>query len=200
MNRFEEFLHRLGARLPAADASDAVRIEPARIRQAAVALILREAAGEAEILIIKRAERTGDPWSGHLALPGGRADASDADLLATALRETHEEIGLDLRAGGRVLGRLPLLAPNNPRLPQIEITPFVAVAPAQFALTPNVEVADLFWTSAPGLKRTGRSDEYRMTFGEIVKRWPAYPSAGGPIWGITERILTDFLSHLDDNE
>lgn len=197
MNNFEHLLNRLGERLPPMPAPEDLRIEPERIRQAAVALILRDAGNEPELLIIKRAERQGDPWSGHLALPGGRADATDTDLLATALRETREEIGVDLLDGGRVIGPLPLLAPNNPRLPRIEIMPFVAVAPPQFSLTPNEEVANLFWTSAPGLKRAGLSDEYRMTFGEIVSRWPAYPSSGGPIWGITQRILTDFLSHLD---
>src|SRR5207244_3003698 len=104
-----------------------------------------------------------DPWSGHLALPGGRADAIDEDLLATAARETLEEIGLNLHAGGQFLGRLPKLSPKNPRLPQIGITPFVAIAPPEFDLQFSDEVADAFWVSLPQLKQAGMSSHYTWT-------------------------------------
>ena len=174
-----------------------LRIELERIRQAAVTLLLREANQAAELLIIKRAERDGDPWSGHLALPGGRAELHDTDLLATAARETHEEIGIDLLREGRFLGQLPLIKPANPRLPQIEITPLVALAPPQVSFQLSEEVDDLFWLPIEPLKRDGLSDVYEMKFGDLVKKWPAYPSKLGPIWGITERILTDFLNLLD---
>jgi 8-oxo-dGTP pyrophosphatase MutT (NUDIX family) len=168
-------------------------IEPDRIPQAAVTIILREEEGTAQALIIKRAERPGDHWSGHLALPGGRVEPrTDADLLATAARETYEEVGIDLN-GGSFIGRLPLITPNNKLLPRIEITPFVAVAPAIFSLRLNHEVDSVFWVSICQLKRAGLSDEFRMKIGDVVKKWPAYPSEGGPIWGITERILSSFL-------
>ncbi len=174
-----------------------LRIEAERIRQAAVTLLLREAQREAELLIIKRSEREGDPWSGHLALPGGRAEAQDEDLLATAARETHEEIGVGLLREGSFIGQLPLIKPNNPRLPQIEITPLVAIAPAQLSFQLSEEVDDLFWLPVGRLKHEGLSDVYEMRFGDLVKKWPAYPSQRGPIWGITERILTSFLELLD---
>jgi 8-oxo-dGTP pyrophosphatase MutT (NUDIX family) len=170
-----------------------LQIEPDRIPQAAVTIILREEEGTAQALIIKRAERPGDHWSGDLALPGGRVDPrTDADLLATAARETYEEVGIDL-IGGSFIGRLPLITPNNKLLPRIEIAPFVAVAPAIFSLRLNHEVDSVFWVSICQLKRAGLSAEFRMKIGDVVKQWPAYPSAGGPIWGITERILSSFL-------
>jgi 8-oxo-dGTP pyrophosphatase MutT (NUDIX family) len=68
-------------------------------RQAAVAVILREATNRdagTDILFIKRAEKEGDPWSGHMAFPGGHLEEADADLRAASMRETMEEIGLDL--------------------------------------------------------------------------------------------------------
>jgi 8-oxo-dGTP pyrophosphatase MutT (NUDIX family) len=174
-----------------------IPIEPERVPQAAVSLILREAQGSAQALIIKRAERPGDHWSGNLALPGGRAQVGDADLIATAARETYEEVGIDLLDGGEFIGQLEILAPTNARLPRLEIAPFVAVAPAEFTLRLNGEVARAFWISIAYLKREGRSSSFSARVGDAINEWPAYPSEGGPIWGITERILTNFLALLD---
>jgi 8-oxo-dGTP pyrophosphatase MutT (NUDIX family) len=194
MNPFEQTLRRLEARLtPLAN----LRVAIDRVPQAAVTIILREAREGVELLIIKRAEREGDPWSGHLALPGGRADATDRNLLATAARETQEEIGVNLLDGGRFLGRLPLVDTRNARLPDLEITPFVALAPPDFSVRLNGEVHSTFWVSIDALKRDGASIEYRFQHGDLILKRPAYPSEGGPIWGITERIITSFLSHLD---
>jgi 8-oxo-dGTP pyrophosphatase MutT (NUDIX family) len=111
MTDFELLCQQLSERLaPFAE----LRIEPDRIPQAAVTIILREEEGAAQALIIKRAERPGDHWSGHLALPGGRVDPiKDADLLATAAREAYEEVGIDLLSGGSFIGRLPAITPNN---------------------------------------------------------------------------------------
>jgi 8-oxo-dGTP pyrophosphatase MutT (NUDIX family) len=172
-------------------------VEPDRIPQAAVSLILRDAQGSTQALIIKRAERPGDHWSGHLALPGGRAQIEDVDLIATAARETYEEVGIDLLDGGEFIGQLEILAPTNARLPRLEIAPFVAVAPPEFTLRLNGEVARAFWISIADLKREGRSSFLSMPRDGVIDKWPAYPSEGGPIWGITERILTNFLSLLD---
>lgn len=193
---FEQVRRQLNERL---DPLESLVIGPEHRKQAAVALILRETQDDASVLIIKRAEREGDPWSGHLALPGGRAQPEDPDLLATAARETFEEIGLDLLGGpgSNFLGKLPVLNPRNPGLPETEITPFVALAPPAVTLRINHEVADAFWVSVGNLKREGLSETWSMRFGEIIRKWPAYPSEGGPIWGITERILTNFLSLID---
>ncbi len=194
MNTIETMIQRIEERLmPLVD----LTIDMNRVPQAAVSLILRLNTDQLELLVIKRAERIGDPWSGHLALPGGRASLSDPNLLATAARETWEEIGIDLAREGRFLGRLPLLDTKNPRLPELEITPFVAVAPPVFDIRPNHEVAATFWCPIGPLKREGASIEYKFRYGDVILTRPAYPSEGGPIWGITERILTSFLSYVD---
>jgi 8-oxo-dGTP pyrophosphatase MutT (NUDIX family) len=172
-------------------------IDRDRVPQAAVSLILSETQGAARALIIKRAERPGDHWSGHLALPGGRAQDEDADLIATAARETYEEVGINLLDGGEFIGQLEILVPTNARLPRLEITPFVAVAPPEFTMRLNGEVARAFWISIADLKREGRSSFFSMPENGVINKWPAYPSEGGPIWGITERILTNFLALLD---
>src|SRR5262245_576617 len=194
MTNFEMVRRQLAERLAA---PGHIPVEPERVPQAAVSLILREERGSAQALIIKRAERPGDHWSGHLALPGGRAQVEDGDLIATAARETYEEVGIDLFDGGGFIGQLEILVPTNPQLRLLEIAPFVALAPPEFTLRLNGEVARAFWISIADLKREGRSSSFSMRVGDAINKWPAYPSEGGPIWGITERILTNFLSLLD---
>lgn len=198
MSDFETIRRQLAERLAP---PHTLQIEPERVRQAAVALLLREASAGAEALIIKRAEFEGDPWSGHLALPGGRAEAQDEDLLATAARETREEIGVELLdppgARTRFIGQLPLIAPRNPGLPRIEITPLVALAPPNLTLQLSGEVETAFWVSIPQLKREGPSATYFLRYEDLILKRPAYPTESGLIWGITERILTNFLELLD---
>lgn len=178
-----------------------LRIERERVAQAAVVILLRWMETTPEVLIIRRAERVGDPWSGHLALPGGRAQADDIDLLVTGARETLEEVGIDLLGAPasrqRFIGQLSVIAPRNPSLPEIEITPLVAIAPEEFAIQLSDEVARSFWLPVEELRRSGLSDSYRLRDGGLIRKWPAYPSPEGPIWGITERILTEFISLLD---
>jgi 8-oxo-dGTP pyrophosphatase MutT (NUDIX family) len=174
------------------------------LRLAAVALVLREGLEGPEMLVIKRSETERDHWSGHMALPGGRVEDEDESLLATAAREAFEEVGLDLRAGGEAIARLGTVAPQSPYAPRVSVTPFVFVAPKEYhaaggskGLLLSEEVAAAFWVPVGELKRGGRSAVFRMAFAGVEREWPAYPSQHGLIWGITERILTEFLSLVD---
>lgn len=172
----------------------------AGVRRAAVVVLLRAQRGtdDAELLVIQRAERAGDPWSGHLALPGGRAEPHDLSLLDIALREVKEEVGIDIGQGGRILGRLSTISPLSAPVPKISVTPFVAWAPPEAVVRPDPsEVADAFWLPLGGLRANGRSAEVRRNFRGEERQWPAYPSPKGPIWGITERILTELISLLE---
>ena len=204
MDNFDALCEQVQAKL--ASNKDPSPVDAAA-RQAAVALILRRHVEAAELLIIKRAIRANDHWSGHLGLPGGRWQNDDVDLLATAMRETREEVGLDLAAGGQVLGQLRTLRPRNPLIPQIDVTPFLFTAPAKFhvlrqdeagePLTLNHEVAAAFWVPVEHLQREGLSDAVRFIHEGEERSWPAYPSEYGPIWGLTERMLTNFLELLE---
>jgi 8-oxo-dGTP pyrophosphatase MutT (NUDIX family) len=216
ISEFSEFVAGLRSRVgagvlaPAPGPVEAAGFEPREDRdgetrrQAAVALVLRCGAEGPEVLVIKRSEAERDHWSGHLALPGGRAEAEDENLRATAVRETLEEVGLDLRAGGEVLGRLGAVNPRSPLVPRISVTPFLAIAPREYhaggapkRLVLSDEVAAAFWIPVDELKRGGRSAVFRMAFAGVEREWPGYPSEHGVIWGITERILTEFLSLVD---
>ncbi len=109
-------------------------VTPALASRAAVALILRDGEAGIELLFIRRAEHPQDPWSGQMAFPGGRAETGDADLLATAVRETAEEIGLDLAHAAEPLGALDeVRAMARMRPMDLTIQPFVfrLVTPAE---------------------------------------------------------------------
>ena len=200
---FEAFLERVAARLDPVE-REKVPAAEAGVTRAAVMLLLRPAGGDAagdgagdsaEILFIKRAERAGDPWSGHLAFPGGRAEKRDATLLQIAMREAAEEVGIDARQGGRVLGRLPTLRPLSTRIPSITVTPCVALAPegAVPRLQP-AEVEEAFWMPLAALRKSGHSATVRWEGEGGIRDLPAFASPKGPIWGITERILSQFLA------
>lgn len=195
MTEFDLICQKLVHRLTS---PDHLVIDAGDYEQAAVALVLRNRSGQADVLIIKRAERAEDPWSGHLALPGGRAEATDHDLREVAVRETREEVGIDLNAGGRFLGVMEPLQPVTRRLPLIVVTPLVAVAPPDALIElDRREVDDAFWLPLSELQREGRSESVSYVFAGQTRHWPAYPSPRGAIWGMTERILTRFLALLE---
>lgn len=161
--------------------------------QAAVAVVLRGAEG-LELLLIKRAHHQGDPWAGHMALPGGRRDPADADLLHTAVRETREETDLDLEGQGRHLGRLGLVAPQSVRLPRIAIHPFVFGVPSDAeASVASREVDAVHWVRLADLGDPASRDRVEIRVEGGVREFPCYRVAGEIVWGLTYRILTEFL-------
>jgi 8-oxo-dGTP pyrophosphatase MutT (NUDIX family) len=153
------------------------------------------APGPDRVLLIQRAEREGDRWSGQLALPGGRWSPGDRDLAETARRETREEVGLDL-ADVPLLGVLDDLAPRTPVLPPIVVRPFVYAVSRSLELTLNHEVAGAWWVSFAEFLRPGAYGpvEYHR-YGTLV-RAEGYHLPMGVLWGMTERILTPLLTDL----
>lgn len=166
--------------------------EAAGARPAAVALVLVDGADGAEILLIKRAERAGDPWSGQIAFPGGRQDREDSDLLATAVRETREETGVELAAAER-LGVLDDLVPRTVTLPPVIVRPFVFALARRPVLTTNPEVQRAFWVALALLSEPAVQAQLTLTLSDGVRTFPAYRVGEDIIWGMTERILTPFV-------
>ena len=161
-------------------------------RPAAVALALVEGANGAEVLLIRRAMRPDDPWSGQVALPGGRREPGDRDLLATAIRETREETGVDLRRG-EPLAVLDDLAPVTPVLPPVVVRPFVFALSRRPRLRPNEEVQHAFWVPLDRFAEPGLRREVTLNVRGAERTLPAYVVGEDVIWGMTERILTPFL-------
>ncbi len=165
--------------------------------RAAVTLILRspETGGtDPEVLFVRRARVPGDPWSGHVALPGGRHDPEDADLLETARRETLEETDLR-REREDHLGRLGEIHPRSRHLPSICVTPFVAWMASYQDVHLNHELTGHVWIPVSALS----DPEYRSTLVRetpSVREFPAIDYEGDVIWGLTFAMVEDFLAVL----
>lgn len=162
------------------------------LSEAAVLLALRPTE-PLELLLIERAEKEGDPWSGHMALPGGRRQPGDADLLATALRETTEETGLVVDPGA-VLGELDELRPGARRRFSITVSPWVAVVDpgARLTLAP-AEVETALWVPLPHLASEDAVDELLVELEGEPRSFPALSYQEYVIWGLTHRIIEDFM-------
>jgi len=155
-------------------------------RRAAVAALIHDD----RVLLMKRTERAGDPWSGHISLPGGRHEADDRDLLATAIRETHEELAIDLQ-GARILGSLGALHPRTSGPSGIEVTPFVFATSHAVEPRPSAEAEAAFWLPLE-LARSGAIDgTYAYPGSEMT--FPSWRYEGHTIWGLTMRILGELL-------
>lgn len=167
----------------------------AHLPTAAVAALLRPGTGtDLELLLIRRAQRHGDIWSGHIALPGGRAQEDDASLVETARRETIEEVGLDPRDGGELLGALSPVLPRNPIAPRIAVYPFVWHVPHPPPPTPNAEVAAADWVSVRWLASPDAVTQHVLNFsdGQHVTL-PGISVGSSVLWGITYRIVSELL-------
>jgi 8-oxo-dGTP pyrophosphatase MutT (NUDIX family) len=170
-----------------------IPFEPEMI-PAAVAVILHDGDDGLEVLFIHRAVRAGDTWSGQIAFPGGRREPGDADLLATAIRETLEEIGVDL-SGAERLGILDDLHPRTPVLPPVVVRPFVFALTERPTIVLSPEAQDAFWVPFRALKAPGVRGEITVDHPGIPRRvLPAYTVGNRTIWGMSERILTPLIS------
>lgn len=164
-------------------------------RHAVVAAILRDSPDGVELLLIRRAEHELDPWSGHMALPGGHGDASDASLVATAVREVSEEVSLDLFEHAELLGRLPAVvaAPT-----QLTIYPLVFALELGHEPEPNPrEVQEVVWATLDHLRSPAAVSHYLLDVQQQRHRFPAYDVRGRTVWGLTYRILGALLGTLE---
>jgi len=159
---------------------------------AAVALILHPTEDGIEILFVKRRDDPNDPWSGQIALPGGRRKPSDRSMLETAIRETFEEVGILLDAKRMVLGALPDV--TSSRNPGMLVTPFVALLEEKTPVKLSPELSEYFWASTKDLMEC----EVKVSLqSHETKTVTAYVYGEYVIWGLTARIIESFLKILE---
>ena len=167
-------------------------------RRAAVAVVVADGEQGDEVLIILRATVERDPWSGHLALPGGGSKPEDLSIEDTARRETLEETGIDL-SSSPCIATLSTVTPHSARLSSISISPFVFRYAGDKRVTISYEVADAWWIPVADFQR---EDAWSMIpvqvrdGSSITAR--GFQWRGHTLWGLTERILYEFLARLSN--
>lgn len=165
--------------------------EPGKPRsaEAAVAIMIDPAPEHGSILFIRRTERTGDPWSGQVAFPGGRKRPKDHSLQETAIRETEEEVGIDLKSH-ELLGAL---RPTYARTRRTLVAPFVFQLKSDVRVRHNDEVAESFYIPMNILSSFKIiKSEVHMQSGTL--NVDSYIYRGHIIWGLTFRLINMLLS------
>ena len=174
----------------------AARLPEPLPRQAAVSIVLREPGEGLEVLFIRRAEREGDLWSGHVAFPGGRVEPGEG-LEEAAVRETVEEVGIDLRAGADRLGALDEIpAIGRGRAVGLSIQPWIfALRAAPGPLRFSEEVASATWVRLADLLDPGRLAPFPYVHEGRRLLLPSLDVDGLVIWGLTYRLV-EMLAEL----
>jgi len=178
------------------------REEPAPLvprESAGVAVIFRSLGRGEEILLIRRAEREGDPWSGQVAFPGGMVSAEDGSFEETARRETAEEVGIDLSSNAAAF--LGYMRELKARMREVVVVPCVFKLAADSAVTPNKEVASYKWVPLESLVRKEARSKYLLRRRGAELEFPSLVHGDLVVWGLTERILSAIIrSHTETGD
>ncbi len=161
--------------------------------RSAVAVMLREVEGEIQVLLIKRADKKSDRWSGHMAFPGGRAEKKDMNSRATAIRETVEEIGFQLK-NNQYVGRLSdvMTLAHGSKRPMV-VSPYVFKIEGDPIFKLNHEVAKVIWVPLAFLSSKGNRESMSWTAKGINLQLPCYFYLGHRIWGLTLKMLDELV-------
>ena len=165
-------------------------------QHAAVSLIVVETESGLQLLLIQKAQRKGDLWSGLMAFPGGHRETKDKTLLDTSIRETREEVGIELYAD-MCVAQLSRCAPLQRRLPLL-VTPYVFKSSLLPSVTMNHEVADYIWLSLDALTTHDYLHSQKVQFDQTAVEVPGLLLPSGQfIWGLTFRILCSFIEIVE---
>ncbi len=168
-----------------------------RSGRAAVAIMVREGQEATELLMIRRAIREGDPWSGHMGFPGGRRDPEDRSNFSCALRETEEELGVDLSRWGAPLGELSDVNTGwRKDRPEMLVTPFIFSVSVLPELTPNDEVDDVVWVPLHFLMDEGNREPLKWEWKGQKMETDSYLYDCYRIWGLSLMMIDEMMGLL----
>ena len=153
-------------------------------------LLIEKTHNDLEILLEQRAERTGDPWSGHIGLPGGRIKSSDKSPFDACKREVMEEVGIDLSREGELLGSLTPGFPWN--RPELKVRPLIYRLHKQPILRIGSEVVSAFWVALSELPGMRKQSDVSTRLGP--RTVDSFYVDGRVVWGFTFSVLNELLS------
>lgn len=172
--------------------------EPLPSKRAAVAISLRLGVSGPEMLMIQRAVREGDPWSGHMGFPGGRKDASDATDVACAKRETREEIGFDLDTYGELICQLSDVNTGwRADRPEMLVAPFIFRVDSTPDFELNHEVDDTLWVPFSFLLDDANRSRHQWDWRGEVLESDAFTYDNRLIWGLSLMMIDELLEIID---
>jgi 8-oxo-dGTP pyrophosphatase MutT (NUDIX family) len=160
---------------------------------AAVAIVLSPSEGDLRLLLVKRAERDRDPWSGQVAFPGGRFEPEDKTLVETAIRETREETGVDLNDDSSYMG---FLGPFKAHTGDIYVTACVFLLKHSVTVKVCVEIFSHQWIPVQELLKESVKSSFVFERNGARMEFPSFSYQHYTIWGLTHRILTTLLDPL----
>ena len=163
---------------------------PKQEANAAVAIMLKPTRQNMKILFVKRIENPRDPWSGQIALPGGRFKGIDGNTLRSVIREVDEEVGLKLSANA-IVGMLDVISPSN--MPELNVVPYVAVLEKEDELKLGEEISYAFWAPVSELQKSSVKVNIKSGRPKTVK---AYRYGGETIWGMTAKLIEKLITIL----
>lgn len=161
--------------------------------EAAVALVFRESEGNTEVLFIERAQHPDDPWSGHMAFPGGRRDPTDTTTRGAAERETREEVGVDLTQAEFLGPLVDLEGFRDGKKVGLVISSFAFFHPDPEELVISEEVAEALWVPIEFLWDPSRQIDYSYRDTGSYPGIKVSPSSSHVVWGLTYRMVQNFL-------
>lgn len=178
-------------------AHERVALENIRRRAAVAAVVRPGGALGPEVLLMRRAEREGDQWSGQMAFPGGHLEDGE-DFEDAAIRETSEEVGLDLAQHGRIIGALDEThAYVRARRLDMIVAPIVfELVQEPPPLVHNYEVAETLWAPLAPMMRGERNTELIFEMDGEARSFPGYDVEGRVVWGLTYRMLGTLFAAL----
>ena len=177
------------SRLRAYDAD--VSMATPGVPRASVIMVMAQGATEVEVLMIERAQREGDPWSGQMAFPGGKRDPEDSSDLACGLREVEEELSLRLQETDLLCALSPANTGWRPDRPEMWVFPFIFMLSEQPTVVCNQEVAGAVWVPISVLFDLERRDRLCWELEEGIYESEMIPFAGREIWGLSLRMINE---------
>ena len=175
--------------------------DPVPSKRAAVAITVRSGVSGPEILMIQRAVRQGDPWSGHMGFPGGRKDESDVSDMACAKRETREEIGFDLDIYGELVCQLSDVNTGwRADRPEMLVAPFVFKVGSTPVFELNHEVDDTLWVPLSFLLNDANRSRHQWDWRGEVLESDAFTFDDRLIWGLSLMMIDELLQIIADRE